>query len=282
MVRPFKFGSELWDPSHRFETSWLLPPYVLFFCRSVFSLYAFTTLFFVIGWSCTHPAEGSSYACEDAAANFSYFTTLTYWGIAFYFLFSSIHTFSYARWQSAPLDSWPRPLQALHSLFYTTITTFPFLVTIVYWGLLYGPEWFPTQYRAWSNISQHAMNSMFALFEIIIPRTNPAPWLHIAFLIVLLALYLSLAYLTYHTKGFYTYSFLDPGKQHSLVAAYVFGIAIAIIMIFALVWGLIWTRRWATEKKLGMDGKFARGAHPTWGGENERYEMGSPTAFAHK
>lgn len=31
----FKFGTDLWDPSHRFETSWLLPPWVLFGIRAV-------------------------------------------------------------------------------------------------------------------------------------------------------------------------------------------------------------------------------------------------------
>lgn len=30
----FKFGTDLWDPSHRFETSWLLPPWILFAIRA--------------------------------------------------------------------------------------------------------------------------------------------------------------------------------------------------------------------------------------------------------
>lgn len=33
-MRALKFGTELWDPSHRFETSWILPPWVLFGCRA--------------------------------------------------------------------------------------------------------------------------------------------------------------------------------------------------------------------------------------------------------
>jgi hypothetical protein len=32
--RALKFGTDLWDPSHRFETSWLLPPWVLFGVRA--------------------------------------------------------------------------------------------------------------------------------------------------------------------------------------------------------------------------------------------------------
>lgn len=39
MVRlqnPFKLGKDLWDPSHRYETSWLIPPYALAACRAAF------------------------------------------------------------------------------------------------------------------------------------------------------------------------------------------------------------------------------------------------------
>lgn len=286
MLNDFKFGTDLWDPSHRFETSWLVSPYVLFALRAAISLYTFTTLFFIIGWGCTHPLPGSAYACEASAATFSYFTHLTYWGLAFYFAFAAAHTFSYARYGRAWLDAWPRPLQALHAFFYSTITCYPFLVTIVYWGLLYGPDWFPTVYQAWSNISQHGINSAFALFEIVVPRTSPAPLVHMAWLIVILALYLALAYVTHATKGFYTYGFLDPEKQRNgLVAAYVFGIAIAILLIYWIVWGLIWVRRWLTESKLGMDGKFAHGAGSRRIGSANRdggLEMGHVADYPHK
>lgn len=35
MLAAFRFGTDLWDPSHRFETSWLLSPYVLGACRAL-------------------------------------------------------------------------------------------------------------------------------------------------------------------------------------------------------------------------------------------------------
>ncbi|KAK3945414.1 hypothetical protein QBC46DRAFT_455581 [Diplogelasinospora grovesii] len=254
----FTFGAGLWDPSHRFETSWLLSPYALFFCRALFSLYAFVTLVFILAWDCTHASDGG---CTSSQDEFSYFTVLTYWGLAFYFLAAAIHTFTYARSRTseALIDRFPRPLQALHSAFYTTATVYPFVVTIVYWGRLYSGTWFPVTFDAWSNLSRHALNSVFASFEIIVPRTNPPPAVHMLWIILILALYLSLAYLTHATKGFYPYDFLDPVKQKGYVAAYVFGIAVGSLIIFGIVWGLIWLRKWITEKKLHMDGKFARG-----------------------
>lgn len=185
-------------------------------------------------------------------------TVLCYWGLSFYFLTASIHTFSYALHGGTPLlNRFPRPLQALHSLFYTTIVCYPFLVTIVYWGVIFAGPWFPLEFNAWSNISEHAMNSGFALFEISMTRTHPPPWIHLLWLIVILACYLGLAYLTHYTKGIYVYSFLDPSKGP--VAGYVFGIAAGIIIIFCIVKGLIWVRKWVTEKKMGKTGKFYAG-----------------------
>ncbi|KAH6845319.1 hypothetical protein B0I37DRAFT_379787 [Chaetomium sp. MPI-CAGE-AT-0009] len=255
--RVFKFGTDLWDPTHRFETSWLLSPWVLFFCRALISLYAFTTLVFVLAWQCAHDETG----CVASQASFSYFTSLTYWGLGFYFLVAAIHTFTYARTGVALLDRFPRPLQALHSAFYTTVVVYPFIVTIVFWVLLFPGTWFDQVFNGWSNVSQHALNSAFALFEVVLPRTDPPPPLHMLWLILVLALYLALAYVTYADKGFYTYSFLDSEKQGALVAAYVFGIAVGCIIVFGIVWGLIWLRRYVTETKLGKHGKFAKEGH---------------------
>lgn len=73
------------------------------------------------------------------------------------------------------------------------------------------------------------------------------------FLVLLLLLYVSLAYLTFHTQGFYTYSFLDPGvngEKSGKVAAYCFIILAAIVIIFGITWGVIWLRRKLTGGKV--------------------------------
>lgn len=183
---------------------------------------------------------------------------LTYWGLAFYNLTAAAHTFTYARTGTPLLDRFPRPLQALHSFFYTTVVVYPFIVTIVYWGVIFPGVWYAQKFDAFSNISQHAMNSGFALFEIIIPRTALPPWIHAWWLVFVLALYLSLAYVTYYTKGFYAYDFLNIQKNGSgITAAYIIGIAVAAIIIYSLVKGLIWVRLYLTEKKGHMEGQFA-------------------------
>ncbi len=265
MARSFR-GSDgqSFDPSHRFVTSWLLPPAWLAACRALISVYIFASLLFVIGWMCQHPRLGG---CAAAADQFSYFTVLTDWGLAFYFAVAAVHTATYARSfsSSSLLGRLPRPLPAMHAAFYSTITVLPFIVTGVYWGRLYDGPWFPVTFDAWHNVSQHALNSGFALFEIVVPRTALQPWLHLAWLILVLALYLALAYLTRFTKGFYVYSFLDPAHTDhgKLIPAYVFGIAVASVIVFCIVQGLLALRCWLTETKLGMTGKLAQGDRET-------------------
>ncbi|GAB0136855.1 hypothetical protein EsDP_00005143 [Epichloe bromicola] len=236
----FSFGTHLWDPSHRFETSWLLPPCILF----AFPLHIHNPLLHHRLHVRNPPPLGG---CETVRRSFSYFTVLTYWGLGFYFLVSSVHTLSYSLRGRPLLDTFPRPLQALHSLFYTTAVTLPFLVTIVYWGLLYAT-------------ALHALNSAFALFEVLLARTEPPPWLHLLWLVALLLGYLAVAYVTVATQGWYTYRFLDHDAVggRAYVAAYVFGIAAGVVVVFLVVSRVIRLRRWLTEVKMGMDGMFAR------------------------
>jgi hypothetical protein len=111
------------DPSFRFETSWIIPPVALFAVRALLGLYAFVTLFTIFGWN------GSHGAAEQSEHSFSYFTNLTYWGLAFYSVFSAMHTCSYWLTGTPFLARWPRALQVAHSMFYSTIVVYPWIVT---------------------------------------------------------------------------------------------------------------------------------------------------------
>ena len=107
------------------------------------------------------------------------------------------------------------------------------------------------------QISRHLLNSFFAIFEIIVPRTDPLPLIHLLFLVIILAFYLAVAYITHAAQGFYTYDFLDPGRGKGRVAGYVFGILAGICVVFGLVWCCIRVRKWLTEKKWHLEGKFS-------------------------
>ncbi|RVX68720.1 hypothetical protein B0A52_07606 [Exophiala mesophila] len=214
------------DPNHTFTTSWILTPLLLSLIRLLIFLYCLTTQLTHWIYYGVHDANTLS------GREFSFFTVLTFWGILFYNLFAGMHTLVYALKGRSWLDGWPRFLQALHSFLYTTVVTFPFLVTIVYWAILYSGPWFPVEFNAWSNVSRHALNALFALIEIVLPATNTPPFLHLVGLVIILLLYLALAYLTYATQGFYVYSFLNPDTGTGRVTGYCFGIFAAILVIF--------------------------------------------------
>lgn len=134
------------DPDHRFFTSWAFPPIVLAVWRLLYALFGWADLFAGWGYDAVHsPASIGS--------QFSYFTNLTWWGITCYMTIASIHGFVYVAKGHTWLDRWWRPLQVLHSLFYTTIVTYPFLVTIVYWAILYEGPGFRTSMEAFKNVS---------------------------------------------------------------------------------------------------------------------------------
>ncbi|KAF2703563.1 hypothetical protein K504DRAFT_507786 [Pleomassaria siparia CBS 279.74] len=263
---------EGFDPTYRYETSWLLSPGLLSAIRALLSLYAFTTIFFIFGWNGTHNLA------EDSRQSFSYFTNLTYWGLAFYTAVSALHTCSYWRTGKPLLARWPRFLQIAHGAFYSTVVVYPWIVTAVYWGLIFS-NGFPTKFATWSNASKHGSNSAYALFEIIFPRTAPLPFLYLVPIIIILALYLALAYLTFETEGFYVYDFLDTRTNSSgKVGAYIVGILVVAIVIFLIVRYLIMLRVWITEKKLGMGGKFSRHRRVTDDDEGKGIPMHNVTA----
>jgi len=80
---------------------------------------------------------------------------------------------------------------------------------VVFWALL-SKGALRSQFSTWSNILEHALNSVFALSEVVLSRTKPSPWINLIVVIILLALYLALAEITYATQGWYVYQFLDP------------------------------------------------------------------------
>jgi len=242
------------DPNCTLVTSNVLSPMVLGVFRLVFAIYSLVTLIVVMSF------DGIVF--HDLGEFLSYFTHLSYIGLCSYFWASSVQTLAYALAvgpargrPTYPLQHWSRFLQLLHLLLTCTVYVAPFVVTLVYWTLL-ADNSFDTRFDAWSNISLHALNSVFVLADIILSRCTPS-WSNIPVLIFLCGAYIGLAYITRATQGFYTYDFLDPSKKGKKVAAYVFGILIITIIFLAIVKGVCWVRDRVLSKyykSQGVDG----------------------------
>lgn len=127
--------------SLQYTTSWAFSPLILAILRLLFALYAFLVIFITYG---LQPS--------GIGRSFSFFTELTYWGISFYTLVAGTHTLVYALRGRCWLDVWPRPLKALHGLYYTTIIVFPFVVTIVYWAILFSEPYYSDSIDQWRDV----------------------------------------------------------------------------------------------------------------------------------
>lgn len=247
------FSYESWgiDPQTGFDSnrslvrSHFVSPLILASIRLLLSIYSFTTIVVCYTWLAHRIASirlkdvniGSytiQQSDEGIGQSFSFFTYLTFWSLGFYFLVSSVHTFMYAIRQHTWLHSWPKSLQLAHSLFYSTVTSFPFLVTIVFWGTM-NSGWPAGRFEQWINISVHGLNSVFAIVEIILPATAAPPLTHLSVVLLILSIYLGLAYLTRYTQGFYVYEWMNPAHGNASIILHVLGYAGGMLAIFLVV-----------------------------------------------
>ncbi|KAJ7472939.1 hypothetical protein B0H11DRAFT_1345230 [Mycena galericulata] len=260
------------DPHRKFVSSPVLSPALLAAARTLLALYAICTICTVLAFNV---------AMGDGNSFLSYFTQLSYIGLTAYYCAAAVQTAFYARYGTYPLQRWPRPLQALHVLLQSTVVSFrasrpyyslstwtneqaaAFIVTVVFWALLSSPETFGTRYNVWSAISVHALNSAYALFELLLTNAPPAPWLALPLHVLLLAAYLGVAYVTYAAQGFYTYPFLNPHTQHALLAAYIAGIALGAVVVFLVGRGVAGVRT-------RIAGRFAASSFKVGGGGGKR------------
>ncbi|KAJ3727218.1 hypothetical protein DFJ43DRAFT_1029006 [Lentinula guzmanii] len=237
------------DTQRDYVTSPWFSSGILAAIRGTIALYTLTTLVVILIWEAN--------VLHDADGYFSYFTELTYIGICSYYWTSFVQTCGYALCQRRsseaipeyPLQRWPRIFQLLHIMLETTVISYPILVTVVFWALLASPSVFSTTFSAWSNLSIHVLNTVWSLFEMIGTNSPPPRWSMLPCMIIILAFYLALAYITHATQGFYPYPFLDPSTSHSLLVGYIIGIAVAACIVFALAKTIMCTRAKFASKK---------------------------------
>jgi hypothetical protein len=125
-------------------------------------------------------------------------------------------------------------LQLAHSLYYSSVTTFPFLVSIVFWGTM-NSGWPAGRFEQWLNISVHGLNSVFAIVEIILPATAAPSVTHLSVVVLILSTYLGLAYVMRWTQGIYVYEWMNPAHGNASVVLHVLGYAGGMLAIFVIV-----------------------------------------------
>jgi len=95
------------------------------------------------------------------------------------------------------------------------------------------------------------MNTLFILVELVLCRT-PLLWIYAPFLPLVALLYTALAELLHATRGFYTYTFLDPGVVGKKVPLYIVAVAVVSVISFTIMWGISRLRDWIRPTAKGI------------------------------
>ncbi|KAF8949491.1 hypothetical protein BGZ47_000032 [Haplosporangium gracile] len=208
----------------RIVTSNLVRPLTLAILRGLACLY---TLIVII----------SSWVTAESASDYlKFFTNLTYCGLVAYLVCSTIWSINYLRQPLTNRAAWLKSGSPwwgyTHWLLYSTVVTYHFIVPIVYWAMLNTR---PTMNALghWQNYSVHAIDGVFALFELVFNRHFLQPR-HSFVVAVVMILYMLLTFVVKKTKGEWVYPFLD-WDQGPICAAYYLGMAVILFVIFFLL-----------------------------------------------
>lgn len=167
-----------------------------------------------------------------------------------YFLSATVIIAGNASGRGRTIVSVREILGPIHSFFYTTIVTFPFLVTGIYWAALTDGSKWESPWSTWNNVTFHILNTLFATFEIVVSRTNPTPWFHLLGLYAVLGLYFALTCFHFQLEGWWPYAFLEKvrgGEEDSWICPVLISISTAVG--FVLVRFCIWLRKTCTERE---------------------------------
>lgn len=150
----------------------------------------------------------------------------------------------------ALLAHFPRPLQVCHVLLVSTITTYPLIVTVIYWVVLSGGGSYATTYSSWANLTKHAFNLLLTQLDVaILGRSPMAPWWHLLLVVILIACYVGVAYITRADQGFYPYPFLNVEENGSgLVGGFCVGIGVGTVISFMIGQFVVWLRELVAAK----------------------------------
>ncbi|KAF7317444.1 hypothetical protein HMN09_00481100 [Mycena chlorophos] len=305
-MRSFAVTLDPFDAPNALVTSPFFSSTVLASIRLAIACYTFAVLVFSIAWGVV--------VTHDAAGFYSYFTHLTYTGICGYMFAAGLQTLMFVRRgeKGYPLQRWHKALRWLHLALLSTITTFPLLVSLVFWAVIADSSTFDTRFdstsvpiavpslppsfaspspvanarKAWSAISVHALNSVFALFEILGTNTPRVAWVFLPVGMLVLIAYTGVIYITYATQGFYAYSFMNPDGHPGKLALHIFGVGAAEVVMFCVAWGLVTlrvkllARRAGAQVGVNVEAKASMGSFETGKEtEKEREQMGGYEAM---
>jgi len=175
-----------------------------------------------------------------------YFTNLVYIALTIYLASSALYTALYRLScnrpdKSAPLL--PAPiLFTLHHVLYVSLVTSHIVVLVVYWSLIYQPDIPQTAVYTWIDFSQHALNAVFIMLEVVLGRMM-LRWIDCCVVLLVPVLYAAYTWAIYGLYGQWVYRFLDWNQGRSTPLWYVIMLAM-FVGVFVIMRLLHRVREW--------------------------------------
>ncbi|RKP37308.1 hypothetical protein BJ085DRAFT_4272, partial [Dimargaris cristalligena] len=206
-----------------FVTSNLVSPRVLLIIRLLLFMFALGTLIAMF--------VANSYRF------FYYMTCWSFFGLTIYF---GLATYVSARYCSGPLryTELANPLYRASSLtragywfLYESMVTFHLLVPIIYWSLLRDTFITSVPLYIYTGLASHAADLAVIAVEVLLNRQR-LQLSHIIVPLLIMALYLGLAYTVWGARGIFVYPFLNFQRLHGWVAAIMLALVVFCSVLF--------------------------------------------------
>ncbi|ORZ28890.1 hypothetical protein BCR41DRAFT_391308 [Lobosporangium transversale] len=236
----------------RSVTSYLSGPKVLMWTRAVGVLYLTAVL---IGALATTPSLHYF---------ISFFTNISFCALLIYYIWSLIRSIQYCRLPQENKENWTKQRsqigEHIYWILYGTLTVFHILVPLVYWSVLRAHQKPHTGVYEWATISEHSADGIFMILEIIFTQMN-LDIRHLVWALFFMLLFLLSAFVNYWTKNWWVYSFLDYNKHGwKIVGLFYVGTAVAIILLYVLVWGVHYYKEHLASRSKGAQARMRHGA----------------------
>ncbi|KAG0271994.1 hypothetical protein BGZ95_000132 [Linnemannia exigua] len=161
------------------------------------------------------------------------FTNLSNIGLTAYYLTATYHSHSFIKnktFSSLTTQHWF--LTSALTLLYASVVVFHIVVPAIYWGMLFDPNNTMDTLNQYVDYSHHGVDFACILIEMIFNRME-LPWVGVLGPLVMIILYMFLAWVYFAARGEWLYGFLDWSKGGIAAGWY-----IGLLLIFALLFVL--------------------------------------------
>ncbi|KAI8870366.1 hypothetical protein GQ42DRAFT_107416, partial [Ramicandelaber brevisporus] len=223
--RMFAFHRDEFD-RERVVSSPFVSTRTLFFVRFILTLYMLIVNLQLLIYQASR---------GNARFLYAFFTNLSYIGLTSYMVTATVHT-GIAAFNTTNryylFDLLPSFFSnVLLWLVYETAIPYSFVVTVIYWSILYRASDQPSAIKTYSNVSVHALNFVFAFIEMSLNRMVMKRS-HTIYFCIPAVLYLCLAWMLYGIYGVFVYPFLDFVRYKAAIVGIIAGLVVGFILVF--------------------------------------------------